>query len=233
VRHYSATAIAMSSAEPSWSSATSRSGSQQTQRRYSPRHTAHGIVLSSSIHDRAASRATTASFDLLIATARLSDALASLSRIADVSARHESTLDITAPTVGVGERLDDSVARIDSLLAQLSNAESDGERAAVEAELRRERQAAAILRSRLDRLRQRADFSRVSLLIESGHADKGAGAGQWGVGDALDDAGRILTIAAGVLVVSLAVVGPLALIALLAWLANRARLRRSRERALA
>jgi hypothetical protein len=52
------------------------------------------------------------------------------------------------------------------------------------------------------------------------------------VGDALDDAGWILTIAAGVLVVSLAVVGPLALIALLAWLANRARLRRSRERAL-
>ena len=39
-------------------------------------------------------------------------------------------------------------------------------------------------------------------------------------------------IAAGVAIVSLAVVGPLALIALLAWLGRRAWVRRGRERAL-
>ncbi len=152
---------------------------------------AKGIVLSSSIHDRAGSQGNggagkaTASFELLIPSAKLGDTLASLSRIAEVRSRHESTLDITAPTVGVGERLEDSEARIDGLLAQLASAESDGERAAVEAELRRERSRAAALRSRLDRLRQRAQFAPVSLRIESGNASDGAGAGHWGVGDAL------------------------------------------------
>ena len=59
-----------------------------------------------------------------------------------------------------------------------------------------------------------------------------SGSGQWSVGDALGDAGRILAIAAGVAIVGLAIVGPLVLIGLLLWLANRARIRRGRERAL-
>lgn len=201
-------------------------------------HAANGIVLSSSIHDRAGSQGNggageaTASFELLVPSAKLGDTLASLSRIAEVRSRHESTLDITAPTVGVGARLEDSEARIDGLLAQLASAESDSERAAVEAELRRERSRAAALRSRLDRLRQRAQFAPVSLRIESGNASDGAGAGRWGVGDALHDAGRILATAAAVAVIALAIVAPLALIALLAWLTNRAWVHRRRERAL-
>jgi Domain of unknown function (DUF4349) len=195
-------------------------------------HAANGIVLSSSIHDRAGGGEASARFALLIPSAKLGDTLASLSRIAEVRSRHESTLDITAPTVSVGELLEDSEARIDGLLAQLASAESDGERAAVEAELRRERSRAAALRSRLDRLRQRAQYARVSLRIESGNATGGTDAGRWGVGDALDDAGRILATAAAVAVVALAIVAPLALIVLLAWLANRAWVHRRRERAL-
>lgn len=194
-------------------------------------HAVDGIVLRSSIRDGGEGEAG-AQFDLLIPAIKVGDALASFSRIDEVRSRHESTLDITAPTVRAGERLDDSVARIDSLLAQLSDAESEGERAAVETELQRERRTAAALRSRLDRLRHRADFTRVSLQIESDSAASATG-GQWGVGNALNDAGRILTIAAGVVIVGLAVLGPLALIALLAWLTRRALLRRSRERALA
>ncbi len=52
------------------------------------------------------------------------------------------------------------------------------------------------------------------------------------IGDALHDAGHILAVAAGVAIVGLAVLGPLALIALLIWLANRAWVHRSRQRAL-
>jgi len=88
----------------------------------------------------------------------------------------------------------------------------------------------------LDHLHQRSSMSEVSLRIVTG---KGAGVtppskdkGGWGVGDALHDAGHILAIAAGVAIVGLAILGPLALVALLIWLANRARLRRGRERAL-
>lgn len=200
-------------------------------------HANRGIVLNSSIHDwtaNAGNRAAEAraGFELLIPSARLGEALASLSRIADVRSRHESTLDITAPTVGISERLTDAGARIDSLLAQLAEAESDEERAAVESELRRERRHAAALGAQLDRLHQRSHFAHVLLRIESGLAGTDSGSSTWGVGDALDDAGRILTIAAGVALIGIAVLAPLALIALLAWLAQRAWRRQRRERAL-
>lgn len=200
-------------------------------------HAARGIVLNSSIHDWAAGQGNarageaSASFELLVPAAHLSDTLASLSRIADVRSRHESTLDITAPTVSVRDRLMDSEATIEGLLAQLAGAESDSERSILETQLRRERRHATTLRSQLDRLNQRADFAHVSLQIESGETAGGASSG-WGPGDALGDAGHILAIAAGVAVIGLAVVGPLALIALVAWLVHRAWVRHRRQHTL-
>ena len=117
------------------------------------------------------------------------------------------------------------------LLAQLAGAEVESERDAIEAELRGERRHAAHLRSQVARLHQRADFSRVSLRIEAGPSS-GTSGGGWGIGDAWGDAGHILGIAAGVTVIGLAVVAPLALIVLLAWLAHHLWLRTRRERAL-
>ncbi len=195
-------------------------------------HAADGIVLSSSVSGGAAGDAG-ARFELLIPAARLSDALAAFSAIDLVVSRHEATDDITAPTVRTGELLRDSRARIDSLLAQLARADTDAERDAAEAELRAERRHNAYLRSQLSTLQRRANFSRVSLRIETGAAATPESGGGWGLDDALGDAGHILAIAAGVTVVGLAIVAPLALVALLAWLANRARLRRARERTLA
>ncbi len=190
----------------------------------------NGIVLRSSTVEGSAGRAR-ADFDLLIPSANLGDALADISAIDQVRSRQEATADITAPTVGVEERLQDSRARIDGLLAQLAAAETESEREAVETELRTERRHAAYLRTQLAKLDRRANFSRVSVAIETGGASSSSG-GTWGIGDALDDAGHILTIAAAITLVSLAVLGPIALIALLAWLAHRAWLRRGRERAL-
>jgi len=193
--------------------------------------TAHGIVLNSSVHDQAEGDGeSTAEFHLLIPSAKLGDAMASLSRIGAVSSRHESTADITAPTVTARDRLRGSEAKIDGLLAQLAGAESDEERTAVERDLRRERRIAASLRARLDRLHRRARYARVTVRIEGDQA--AGGSAGWGVGDALDDAARILVVVAGVVLIGLAVVGPLALIALLAWLAHRIWLRRRREAAL-
>lgn len=196
-------------------------------------HAVKGIVLGSSIRDGGEGEAG-AWFDLLIPAARLGDALASFSRIDEVRSRHEATQDITAPTVGVGERLNDSQARIDGLLTQLTQAETAGERSSVETELSVERRRHARLRARLADLSRRAHLSRVSLRIDTGSAGAGSGAagGSWGVDDALGDAGRILATAAGVAVIGLAVIGPLALIALLAWLVNRAWVRHRREHAL-
>jgi hypothetical protein len=196
-------------------------------------HAVDGIVLSSSVSGGAAGDAG-ARFDLLIPSAKLGDAMAAFSAIDIVVSRHEATDDITAPTVRLSEHLRDSRAMIDGLLVQLAGADSDQERAEVEAELRAERRHAAALRSQATKLDRRANLSRVSLRIETGAAATSPDdSGDWGIGDALGDAGHILAIAAGVTIVGLAIVGPLALIALLIWLGNRARVRRGRERALA
>jgi hypothetical protein len=171
-----------------------------------------------------------AQFDLLIPSAKLGDALAAFSAIDEVQSRHEATDDITAPTISAREELQDSRARIDALLAQLSTAETETEAEAVETELRGERRHAARLRARLANLDRRTTYSHVSVRIESGEStDPG---GTWGFDDAIGDAGRILAIAAAVTLVGLAIVGPLALLAFLAWLAHRLWLRTRRKRAL-
>lgn len=191
----------------------------------------HGVVLSSSIRDGGEGTAG-ARFELLVPSANLGDALAELSSIATVRTRRDATRDITGPTVGAKERLEDSQARVKGLLAQLADADTTGERAAVEAQLHAERRHAAVLRERLGRLRRRADLARVSVTIATGAPAKD-GAAQWGVGDGIDGGGRILAIAAGVTVIGLAAIVPLALAVLLAWLARRAWIRRGRARALA
>ncbi len=196
---------------------------------FSAVHEARGIVLHSTT---TAGRHAGAHFDLLIPSARLGDALAAFSAIDEVRARHEATTDITAPTVAVGEQLQDSQAKVDGLLAQLATTESEAEREAIEIELSRERRHAAALRAHLDMLHRRADYSRVSLRIEAGFSASGPGGG-WGIDDAFHDAGHILGIAAGVTLIALAVLAPLALLALMAWLARRTWLRWARSRTLA
>jgi Domain of unknown function (DUF4349) len=192
----------------------------------------NGIVMNSSTNQGEAGEAG-AHFELRIPSAKLSDALAALSAIDDVRSRRETTDDITAPTVKVGELLQDSKARIDSLLGQLAEAGTESEREAVEAELRQERRHRARLRSQLQQLQRRADFSLVLLEIETSEVrESSADSGAWGVDDALDDAGKILAVAAAVAVVALAILGPIALIALLAWLAHRVWVRRQRHRVL-
>jgi hypothetical protein len=195
-------------------------------------HAVDGIVLSSSVEGGQNGGAAT--FELLIPAAKLGDALASISSIAEVRSRQEATDDITAPTVGLGERLQDANAAVRGLLDQLAAADTDVERTAAEAELREARARAAALRSRLSSLERRANLSRVSVRIEAGgdagsELDSGAA---WGVGDGLAGAGRVLAIAAGVTLIGLAALLPFALLALLAWLAHRAWLRRARRTAL-
>lgn len=193
-------------------------------------HDAHGIVLRSNTTQGPAGRAG-ATFDLLIPSPRLGDALAAISAVDEVGSRHDATADITAPTVAVSERLADSRARIDSLLAQLASTETESEREALEAELRSERRQAAALKDQLAHLHRRTRYSHLTVRIETGDSSASSG-GAWGFDDALGSAGHILGVAAGVTLVGLAVLAPIAILALLAWLAHRVWLRIRRERAL-
>ncbi len=195
---------------------------------FSAVHDANGIVLHSTTTQ---GRHAGAHFDLLIPSAKLGDAMAAFSAIDQVRTRHEATADITASTVTTGERLHGSRARIDSLLSQLAGAQTESEAAVIEGRLDRQRRLEAALRSRLARLHRRTAYSRVDLRIETGASSESSGS--WGLGKALGDAGHILSVAAGVTLVGLAVLSPLALLALLAWLVRRTWLRHARNRALA
>jgi hypothetical protein len=192
-----------------------------------------GIVLSSSVRDGGEGQAG-ASFDLLIPSDRLSGALADLSQVAEVRSRSENTLDITAPFVSARERLRDSRAEAEGLLRQLAEADTETERASVKAQLRVVRGRIAAFRSQVNRLERRANFSRVSLQIVSGERGEvpGAGGGSWTIGDALRDAGRILAVAAGIVLLAAAALLPLALLGGAAWAGRRIYLRRVREQTL-
>jgi|SRR4051794_18275679 len=193
-------------------------------------HAHNGIVMRSSTQEGAPGEAG-ATFDLLIPSAKLGDAMAAFSEIDHVRSRHEATADITAPTITSTELLKESHARIDSLLAQLEGAKTKEEQEAIEGELRHERRHASRLAAQLTHLHRRADLSRVSLRIETGGKES-SGGGAWGIDDALHDAGHVLTVAAAVTLIAVAVLGPIALIALLAWLTHRAWVRRERRRVL-
>ena len=192
-----------------------------------------GIVQTSQIEDGPEGEAG-AGFELLIPSGRLSAALADLSEIAEVRSREETSQDITAPVVTVGERLQDARAEVRGLLEQLAEADTDQERAAVKAQLAFQRQRVASLRSTLSALERRANLSTVSLEIVTGE-DVAFGDStdqRWTIADAVDDAGRILAVGAGIALVSLAVIAPLALLLGLGLLGRRAWVRQSRERAL-
>jgi hypothetical protein len=202
---------------------------------YTAVHAAKGVVLHSKVQS-GSHGATGAYFELLIPSRKLDDALSSFSQIAEVRERHDATNDITAPTVGASEELRDSNASIEGLLKELGDVETEEERESVEARLREERRRHASIRASLDHLHKRASMSEVTVRIvtdrAAGMAPPSKDEGGWGVGDALHDAGHILTIAAAVALIGLAILGPIALILLTIWLGNRFRVRRLRERAL-
>jgi hypothetical protein len=184
-----------------------------------------GIVVSSNV-DTSAGQGR-ANFDLRIPTQNLQAALSDLSDLAHVSSRNEGTLDITAPFVSAEERFGDARAEVDTLLDQLAAADSPAEVASIREQLRLARQELAAARSELGALKQRADFSRLSVSV----LGNGEGDG-WSIGDAADDAVDVLEALGGAALITLAVLVPLSLLGYLGWLGLRAARKRHRESAL-
>jgi hypothetical protein len=167
--------------------------------------------------------------DLRLPSSRLDDAIERISRLADVRRLSRESLDITSSVASARERLNDARAERKSLLRQLEDAVTVNETESIRARLRTVSREIARARTQLRRVNNRARFANVevTLVAERGGAEEG---GAWTAGDALDDAVRVLEVAAAVLVI--AVLLPLGIAALLAWLAHRALIRRRRERAL-
>ncbi len=175
------------------------------------------------------------SFELRIPNARLNKALADLSRLAKVRERTQATRDITAETVSARGRLHEARREREGLLRALANATTLNETEAVKARLRSVNASIASARSSVKRLANRAAYANVSVELV---AERGGSAapidddGRWTPGDALRDAVRVLEVAAGIAVIVLALLLPLALLGGLGAVAARMLGHRRRERAL-
>jgi hypothetical protein len=168
---------------------------------------------------------------LRVPTDRLDTAIQRLSKLGRVRELSRRSVDITASVVSARERLRDARTERKALLEQLAEADTVLETESIRERLEIVSREIASARRALRRVNNRANFADVSVeLVRRGDGDDEGGA--WTPGDAFDDALRVLEVAAGVLVVAAAVLLPLALIWLLAWLARRAVMRRRRERAL-
>ena len=167
-----------------------------------------------------------ATYDLRVPTSRLDATLAQLSDLAKVTVRRESSDDITGAAVSARDRLRDARAERRALLRALERADSSSARSDIRRRLTRTR--AAIARAERDgrRTRARADRARLEVTVQSSGAS-----GAWTPGDALDDAGRILEVALGIVLVVAAVLTPLLALALAAAIAARL-LRRRRRNAI-
>jgi hypothetical protein len=184
-----------------------------------------GFVQSSSVSSHEGG-----SLDLRVPSDRLEQAIQRISRLGRVRELERRSVDITSNVVSARERLSDARAERKSLLEQLANAVTVNETESIRARLEIVSREIAAARRSLRRVNNQANFADVSvqLVPRSGDVDEGA----WTPGDAFDDALRVLEVGAGVLVIASAVLLPLALVWLLAWLGRRAVVRRRRERAL-
>jgi len=192
-----------------------------------------GIVASSQIgeSDAAGGEAT---YDLRIPTDRLDRALAALSELGHVTERSQSLQDITASFTSAQERLTDARAERRALLRALERATTQNRIDSLKAQLRAASSRIAGLKGQLASLRRRADLSRVDLTVRGGGSASGStgGGASWTPGDAARDALRVLELLAGVALVGLAVLVPLALFGAALALAVRSARRRRRESAL-
>jgi hypothetical protein len=171
-----------------------------------------------------------ASFTLRIPAGELSSALGDLSNLGHVVSRSDGAVDVTDRFVSGRKRIDALTAERDRLLQRLEEASTFAEQQSIRAQLRIVRARLADAHQDLDRAQQRVHLVPVGVTIA---ADGEASAsGDWTLGDALDDAGRVLTVTAGVALVAGAALLPLALLAALVASGRREWVRRQRDRAL-
>jgi uncharacterized protein DUF4349 len=171
-----------------------------------------------------------ATFTLRIPAGELAAAMGDLSDLGHVASRSDGTVDVTERFISVRKRIDALTAARDRLLQELGEAVTFTEQQSIRARLRIVQARLAAAHEDLARAQQRVHLVPVSVTITAdGKADSG---GAWTIGDAFHDAGRVLTVTAGVALVGGAALLPFALLAALAAGGRREWVRRQRNRAL-
>jgi hypothetical protein len=164
-----------------------------------------------------------ASFALRIPTAHLQEALADLSGLGHVTLLNQGSVNVTDAYVSAGKAYADSRAKVDALLADLRSPSSPSEAASIRQQLVVARQELAAARVGLRGVKQRVALTPVSVEITA------QGDGSWSIGDAADEAGKVLEAIGGATLIALAVLVPLGALTALGWAGSRELRRRRRE----
>jgi hypothetical protein len=197
----------------------------------------NGIVKSSQVTSQT-SPGGYATFSLSIPTSKLQVTMTRLSALpfAHVVSRTDGTLDVTSQYANDQRRLADAQALRTSLLKQLATAFTTTQIDSIKAQIKDAERTINSDSGAIKRLQNQISYSSVYVQINSSpivvvpSASKSSGG--LSLGQAAHDAGRVLVVAAGVVLVGLAALVPIALLgALIAWIAYWVR-RRRREHAL-
>lgn len=196
----------------------------------------HGIVSTSTVTASGAPDAY-AQFQLSIPSASLSQAMASLSslRYARVASRTDTTQDVNDQYQYDVTKLADDRALRASLLKQLAAATTQGQIDSLTIRLHDIDAAISTDRSNLAVLENQVNYSQVTVTVNGGAPPvpvRTSSGGGFGLHQAAHDAGRVLTVAAGVVLIGLAALVPIALVAALGWWIAAAIRRRRRRQAL-
>jgi hypothetical protein len=198
-----------------------------------------GIVKNSTI-TAAAGNGGYASFSLSIPSANLATTMTRLSqlRYAHVASRTDATQDVNNQYLSDARRLADARALRTSLLKQLAAATTTAAVTSLQAQIHDAEASISSDEATLTGLQRRISYSTLTVQINATGlptpVTRGANrsSGGFTLGRAVHDAGRVLVVAAGVIVIALAALLPVALLAALAaWVARRLRARQ-REQAL-
>lgn len=196
----------------------------------------HGFVVRSSVTQTGGADGS-ASFQLSVPGASLPQTMSRLSRLryAAVSSRTDNSQDVNNQHRQATRRLGDARALHTALLKQLGAATTTQQVDSLHAQIRDAERAISRDESSLAALNHRIAYSRVSLTISARPRPAGTAnhhGGGFTLGRAARDAGHVLTVAAGVTLIGLAVLIPVAVVVALGWLIAGLLTHRRRERAL-
>jgi hypothetical protein len=195
----------------------------------------NGIVESSTVTQTGGPDGS-ADFQLSVPSGSLALAMTRLSSLqyAQVTSSTNNTQDITDQYNGTTRALADARALRTSLLQQLANAVTTEQVDSIKAQINDAEASISSDLATLNRLNHQVNFSQLEVTINARVVANpvSQGSGGFGLGRAAHDAGRVLTVAAGVALIAIAALTPAGLLVALVWWVGAALRRRRREQAL-
>jgi hypothetical protein len=196
----------------------------------------NGIVVSSTVTQTGGSDGS-ANFQLSVPSGSLGQAMSRLSSLsyASVLSRTDATQDITDQYGAAKRALGDARALRTSLLKQLASPTTTEEIDSLKAQIRDAEASISSDQATLNRLNRQVGFSQLAVQISARSRPAPVthhGSGGFGIRQAAHDAAHVLTVAAGVSLIALAALTPVALVAALVWWVGTAVRRRRRDQAL-